>query len=138
MPAPFALDPRLAADTLPVGDLPVSTVLLVDDARYPWFILVPRRPGLSEITDLSVADGGAVADELRLAVRVMTGLMRPDKVNVGALGNVVAQLHWHVVARFHSDAAWPGPVWGSGPREPYPAHAAAAFVDRAAAAFAAA
>lgn len=136
MDPPFALDPRLAAETLPVGDLPVSSVLLLDDARFPWLVLVPRRPALREITDLSVADYGAVMDELRLAVRVMAKLMGPDKVNIGALGNVVAQLHLHVVARFHSDAAWPGPVWGSGPRQPYPAHAAASLADRAGALFA--
>lgn len=132
----FALDPRLAAETLPVGDLPVSTVLLVDDARFPWFMLVPRRPALRELTDLSVPDYGAVMDELRLALRVMTRLMGPDKVNVGALGNIVPQLHLHVVARFRSDVAWPGPVWGSGPRQPYPAHAAASLADRAGALFA--
>lgn len=136
MDAAYVLDPRLAADTLPVGDLPVSAVLLIDDARFPWFVLVPRRAGLREITDLSVEDYGAVMDELRLAVRVMAGLMSPDKINFGALGNMVPQLHLHVVARFHSDAAWPGPVWGSGARQPYPAHAAASLADRAAALFA--
>jgi diadenosine tetraphosphate (Ap4A) HIT family hydrolase len=119
MPPPFTLDPRLAADTLPVGDLPLSAVLLMNDRRFPWLILVPRRPDLSEITDLSDADAATFSEEARLAVRVMSELARPDKVNVGALGNVVAQLHLHVVGRFRSDPAWPGPVWGFGPREPY-------------------
>jgi diadenosine tetraphosphate (Ap4A) HIT family hydrolase len=135
MPPPFTLDPRLAADTLPVGDLPLSAVLLMNDRRFPWLILVPRRPDLSEITDLSDADAATFSEEARLAVRVMSELARPDKVNVGALGNVVAQLHLHVVGRFRSDPAWPGPVWGFGAAEPYPAHAAAALAERAGALF---
>ncbi|HEX8666284.1 MAG TPA: HIT family protein [Beijerinckiaceae bacterium] len=134
----FSLDPRLEADTRPVGDLALSSVLLLDDARFPWLVLAPRRAGISEITDLSEEDAAALMWEIRLAVRVMQDLAKPDKVNVGALGNVVAQLHVHVVGRFRSDPAWPGPVWGFGERRPYPDHAAAALVERAAALFAAA
>ncbi len=134
----FALDSRLAADTIPVGDLPLSSVLLLDDSRFPWFVLAPRRAGLSELTDLSEEDAAALMGEVRLAVRVMLELAKPDKVNVGALGNVVPQLHVHVVGRFLSDPAWPGPVWGFGARTPYPAHAAAQLVERAGALFAAA
>jgi diadenosine tetraphosphate (Ap4A) HIT family hydrolase len=136
MDTAFTLDPRLEADTLPVGDLPLSSVLLMDDARYPWLILVPRRAGVSEITDLAEADGQVLMGEIRLATRVMLELSQPDKVNVGALGNVVPQLHVHIVGRFLSDPAWPGPVWGHGARTPYPAHAAAALVERAASLFA--
>jgi diadenosine tetraphosphate (Ap4A) HIT family hydrolase len=135
MDAPFTLDPRLEADTLHVGDLPLCSVLLMDDARFPWLILVPRRSGVSEITDLDAADAEALMGELRLATRVMLELSKPDKVNVAALGNVVAQLHVHVVGRFRSDPAWPGPVWGHGTRSPYPAHAAASLVERAATLF---
>ncbi len=134
----FALDSRLAADTIPVGDLPLSSVLLLDDSRFPWLVLVPRREAASEFTDLSEEDAAALMGEVRLAVRVMLELARPDKVNVGALGNVVPQLHVHVVGRFLSDPAWPGPVWGFGARTPYPAHAAAQLVERAGALFAAA
>lgn len=134
----FALDPRLAADTVPVGDLALSRVLLMDDARFPWLILVPRRAGLSEVTDLDGADAGALWEEIRLAAGVMRDLSKPDKVNVAALGNVVAQLHVHVVGRFLSDPAWPGPVWGFGARTPYPLHARAQLVERAGALFAAA
>jgi len=134
----FALHPQLAADTIPVGDLALSSVLLMDDARFPWFIVVPRRAGASEITDLAEEDAAVLMQELRIATRVMLALARPDKVNVGALGNVVPQLHVHVVGRFRSDPAWPGPVWGHGSRAPYPAHAAGAFVDRARDLFAAA
>ncbi|MDB5559112.1 MAG: histidine triad protein [Enterovirga sp.] len=135
MDAPFTLDPRLEADTLHVGDLPLCSVLLMDDARFPWLILVPRRSSVSEVTDLDAADAEALMGELRLATRVMLELSKPDKVNVAALGNVVAQLHVHVVGRFRSDPAWPGPVWGHGTRSPYPAHAAASLVERAATLF---
>ncbi|MEN3211467.1 HIT domain-containing protein [Methylorubrum populi] len=134
----FSLDPRLAADTHPVGDLALCSVLLMDDARFPWLILVPRRPGLSELTDLTPEEASLAFEEIRIAVRVMQALAQPDKVNVAALGNVVAQLHVHVVARFHSDPAWPGPVWGVGERKPYPPHARAALLERAAALFLAA
>lgn len=132
----FRLDPRLEADTLPVGDLPLSRVLLMDDSRFPWLILVPRRLEASELTDLSEDDATALMSEIRTATAVMLDLARPDKVNVAALGNVVPQLHVHVVGRFLSDPAWPGPVWGHGTRLPYPSHAAAALADRAGAAFA--
>ncbi len=134
----FALDPRLKADTMPVGDLALSTVLLMDDSRFPWLILVPRLPGASELTDLSAEDAATLMGEVRIATGVMLALAKPDKVNVGALGNVVPQLHVHVVGRFLSDPAWPGPVWGHGTRLPYPAHAAAALADRAGGLFAAA
>lgn len=134
----FALDPRLAADTLPVGDLSLCSVLLMDDARFPWLILVPRRPHASELTDLAAQDSATLMDETRIAVGVMLELVKPDKVNVGALGNLVPQLHVHVVGRFLSDPAWPGPVWGSGARTPYPPHARVQMVERIGALFAAA
>ncbi len=134
----FLLDSRLAGDTIPVGDLALSSVLLLNDARFPWFVLVPRRPAASELTDLSDEDAAALMREIRIATRVMMELSRPDKVNVGALGNIVAQLHVHVIGRFRSDPAWPGPVWGHGVRTPYPDHAASALIERAATLFAAA
>ncbi len=138
MHAPFALHLRLEADTIPIGDLALSCVLLMNDARFPWFVLVPRRAGLSEMTDLTEEDSAELIREIRIATRVLLELSKPDKVNVGALGNVVSQLHVHVVGRFRSDPAWPGPVWGFGARAPYPDHAASALVERAAALFAAA
>jgi diadenosine tetraphosphate (Ap4A) HIT family hydrolase len=134
----FSLDPRLQADTIPIGDLALSAVLLLNDSRFPWLVLVPRRPAASELTDLPDADAAVLMQELRVATRVMLDLAKPDKVNIGALGNLVPQLHLHVVGRFRSDPAWPGPVWGFGTRQPYPDHAAAALVERAAALFAAA
>ncbi|QIJ77056.1 HIT domain-containing protein [Methylobacterium sp. NI91] len=134
----FSLDPRLAADTHPVGDLALCSVLLMDDARFPWLILVPRRPNLSELTDLTPEEARLAFEEIRIAVGVVQALARPDKVNVAALGNVVSQLHIHVVARFRSDPAWPRPVWGVGELKPYPPHARAALLERAAALFVAA
>ncbi|MBM6596201.1 HIT domain-containing protein [Microvirga pudoricolor] len=134
-PSEFTLDPRLAADTLPVGDLDLCSVLLLNDARFPWFVLVPRLPGLGELTDLSDEQAAQAMREIRVATRVMLTLSKPDKVNVGALGNIVTQLHIHVIGRFRSDPAWPGPVWGHGTRNPYPDHAATALIERAAALF---
>lgn len=134
----FTLDPRLAADTVEVGDLALCRVLLMDDARFPWLILVPRRAALAEITDLPEPDSVALWQEIRLATGVMQALAKPDKVNVAALGNIVTQLHVHVVGRFRSDPAWPGPVWGFGTRTPYPLHARAQLIERAGALFAAA
>jgi diadenosine tetraphosphate (Ap4A) HIT family hydrolase len=134
----FSLDPRLEADTIPIGELALSAVLLLNDSRFPWLVLVPRRPDLTEVTDLAEKEAAALMGELRLAAQVMLELARPDKINIGALGNVVPQLHLHVVGRFRSDPAWPGPVWGFGTRRPYPDHAAAALVERAAGLFAAA
>lgn len=115
----FELHPRLAADTRPVGDLPLCRVLLMDDARFPWLILVPRVVGLVEVTDLDDDAAHRLVDEARLAARALQAHCTPHKINLGALGNVVPQLHLHVVARFRDDARWPQPVWGAGPAEPY-------------------
>jgi diadenosine tetraphosphate (Ap4A) HIT family hydrolase len=134
----FQLDSRLEADTIPIGDLALSSVLLLNDARFPWFVLVPRIGNVSELTDLSDEQAVQLMQEIRIATRVMLELSKPDKVNVGALGNIVTQLHVHVIGRFRSDPAWPGPVWGHGTRTPYPDHAVTALIERAATLFAAA
>lgn len=115
----FTLHPTLARDTVPVSPLPLCRVLLMKDRRFPWLILVPERDSVREICELPQADRAALVEEIARASEVLRQLFRPDKLNVGALGNVVPQLHVHVVARFASDPAWPGPVWGSGPPEPY-------------------
>jgi diadenosine tetraphosphate (Ap4A) HIT family hydrolase len=120
-PEGFALDPRLAADTLAVAAHELSDVRLMNDARFPWLILVPRRPGAAEIIDLADGDRALLTEEIARASRALQATTRCDKLNVGALGNVVRQLHVHVVARFAGDAAWPGPVWGSGKPVPYEA-----------------
>ncbi len=110
----FELHPRLAADTAPLGALALSRVLLMNDARFRWLILVPARAGLREIHDLDAAGRAALIEEVALVSHALSTLYRPDKINVGALGNMVEQLHVHVVARRADDAAWPGPVWGAG------------------------
>ncbi len=119
----FTLHPRLAADTAMVCDLDLSRVLLMDDAAWPWLILVPRRAGLRELIDLPRAERHRLDDEVALASQALASLYRPDKLNVAALGNVVEQLHVHVIARHVGDPAWPAPVWGRQPPAPYsPSH----------------
>ena len=108
----FELDPRLAADTEDVGMLGLCRVLLMRDARYPWAILVPAQPGLIEISDLSVADQTLLMAEITAVGDALADLYQPEKINTGALGNIVRQLHVHIVARNIDDPAWPGPVWG--------------------------
>jgi len=115
----FSLHERLAADTVPVWTLDLSHVLLMRDARWPWLILVPARAGVTEIHQLDQTDRGRLIEEAAQAGRVLERLFSPDKVNVGALGNMVPQLHVHVIARRRDDPAWPGPVWGHGAAEPY-------------------
>lgn len=125
----FRPDPRLAADSVLVADGPLSQFRLMDDARFPWLVLVPRIAGAEEWIDL---DGGAqrqLLAEVNLAGRLLRSLGPVHKLNIGALGNIVRQLHVHVVARSEGDAAWPGPVWGSGAREPYVAERRDALVS---------
>jgi diadenosine tetraphosphate (Ap4A) HIT family hydrolase len=117
---PFALHPTLARDTVEVVRLPLCRVLLMKDRRFPWLVLVPERETAREIHELTPADRAALVEEIARAGEVLARLFQPDKLNVGALGNLVPQLHVHVVARFAADPAWPGPVWGSGAAVPYP------------------
>ena len=108
----FELDPRLAGDAVFIADWPLSRVLLMDDARFPWLVLVPRRAGKSELDDLSLADQADLLVEIKRAMALLRWRTPCEKLNVAALGNIVRQLHVHVVARHTGDAAWPGPVWG--------------------------
>lgn len=117
----FTLHPRLASDCRILGDLPVCRLLLMNDRRYPWCILVPRYPGLRELHDVPGEARTGLLDEIEAVSRALIDVCRVYKINVGALGNMVEQLHVHVVGRTQGDAAWPGPVWGSGPAEPYSA-----------------
>ncbi len=126
----FILHPRLSDDTAFVADLPLSRVLLMNDARYPWLILVPRRGGATEVFDLERSDGAAVMEEVSRAARDLKEISGAAKINVGALGNLVPQLHVHVVARRPGDAAWPGPVWGQGTATPYDAVERDALIGR--------
>ncbi|HAA44179.1 MAG: histidine triad (HIT) protein [Halomonas sp. 54_146] len=115
----FELDERLAADTFPVADLPLCRVLLMNDARYPWAILVPRQAAISEVFELSAADQQQLWREATQLGEAMKTALAGDKLNIATLGNVVSQLHIHVVIRRHNDAAWPAPVWGNGSPSPY-------------------
>lgn len=115
----FQLHPRLAADTFRVGSLPLSRVLLMNDANYPWCILVPERDGMREIFELEAADRRQLLDEIAAVSRAMAQGFNAGKMNVAALGNVVPQLHVHVIVRCDTDPAWPAPVWGRVATRPY-------------------
>lgn len=124
----FELDVRLAADTFVLGSTSLSRVLLMNDARFPWLILVPERADVSEPFDLSEADQEQLWQESMRLGGAMKAHFAADKINVAALGNQVAQLHVHHIARFQVDAAWPGPVWGVGRAVPYEAAAVQALM----------
>src|SRR3569833_2172137 len=126
----FSLHPQLAADTMLVGDLPLARVLLMNDANYPWLILVPRLPGIVEIIDLEENAQVQLTGEIARASAALKEVTTCDKLNVAAIGNVVPQLHVHVVARYRTDIAWPKPVWGSAPAKPYADDAGARLVAR--------
>ncbi|AKJ98694.1 MULTISPECIES: HIT domain-containing protein [Pseudomonas] len=115
----FALDPRLQQDTLPIGDFPLCRLLLSNDSNYPWFILVPRRENISELFQLDDMDQQQLWKETTALAETLKDSFDADKLNVATLGNVVSQLHMHVIVRKRDDAAWPAPVWGKHPAQPY-------------------
>ena len=115
----WTLHPRIAADTVPVGDLPLCRVLLANDANYPWLMLVPRRAGIFELMDFAPEDRATLSAEIDAAARALKAITDCDKINVAAFGNVVPDVHVHVIGRRHSDAAWPKPVWGVVPPQSY-------------------
>ena len=108
----WSLSPRLEQDTINIGDLPLSRVLVIKDAHYPWLLLVPRREDVTEIIDLDEVAQAQLMAEIARVGRALKEVTKCDKLNVAALGNVVPQLHVHIIARRTSDAAWPRPVWG--------------------------
>jgi diadenosine tetraphosphate (Ap4A) HIT family hydrolase len=114
-PPEWFLHPQLEQDTKTVGDLALSRLLISNDANYPWLLLVPRRPGASEIIDLDAADQRQLIAEIAMMSEALKAITACDKLNVAAIGNVVPQLHVHVVARWRDDPAWPKPVWGAAP-----------------------
>lgn len=124
----FTLDSRLDADTYSVIDLSLSRVLLMNDARFPWVILVPRRVDCAEWLDFSIADQQQLLQEQLRVMAVLQEQTGAHKLNVANLGNMVRQFHLHVIARFETDAAWPGPVWGQGVREEYSDNEAQALI----------
>ena len=126
----FALDQRLQQDTLAIGDFPLCRLLLSNDSNYPWFILVPRIDGISEVFQLDVADQQTLWQETTALAQLLNEGLAADKMNIGALGNVVSQLHVHVIVRKRDDAAWPAPVWGKHPAQPYTEEQVAAIRSR--------
>ncbi len=112
-------DPRLEADSTYITDLDLCQVRLNHNAAFPWILLIPRQPDLVEIIDLSARDQQVLMQDIVRASKVMKQLFNPTKINVASLGNVVPQLHVHIIARYQSDSAWPGPVWNSGRQDVY-------------------
>ncbi|MCA1768679.1 MAG: HIT family protein [Halomonas sp.] len=125
-----ALDERLEKDSYPVTELPLCQLRLMDDTRYPWLLLIPRRRGVSEIFDLDEADQQQLWREASLVGQALKEFLRGDKLNVASLGNVVPQLHVHLVVRRESDETWPGAVWGQGEPHRYSLDELAAMRDR--------
>ncbi len=115
----FELHPQLDQDSIYLGDLRLCQVRLINDVRFPWLILIPRRVAKKEIIDLDLAEQAIFWNECAQAAKILRQSFAPDKLNIAALGNLVPQLHLHVIARFAGDAAWPKPVWGQGVAEAY-------------------
>jgi diadenosine tetraphosphate (Ap4A) HIT family hydrolase len=128
--AGFVLHQQLEADTEPVLWLGLCELRVMNDRRWPWLVLVPQRPGIEEIHDLTPLDQAMLIFESNMVAQSLKRLTGCNKINTGALGNVVRQLHFHIVARFEGDAGWPGPVWGYGEREPYRRTALHQFAER--------
>jgi diadenosine tetraphosphate (Ap4A) HIT family hydrolase len=126
----FQLDPRLDADTLPVAELPLASLRLMNDRRWPWLILVPRIVGACEVHDLSEDEQTRLSRQTALAGRIVKQVTRCEKINTAAIGNIVRQLHVHVIGRAEGDANWPGPVWGYGVRAAYDSEDAAQLIAR--------
>lgn len=131
----FKLDERLFKDTVVLGDFTLCRVLLMNDSRYPWLILVPRRAGISELFELNMAEQQQLWQETSYVGQVLKDVFQADKINIATLGNVVKQLHMHIVVRMQDDAAWPAPVWGNGAAQGYTDEALAVMRARLQAAF---
>ena len=127
-PGPYAMHPQLAADSHPVAALALCDLQLMDDDNSPWLVLVPRVPGARELTDLDTEQRVLLVEEIARCEQLLLDVFQPHKLNVAALGNLVPQLHVHVIARFEHDPAWPAPVWGRVAARPYPPEALVARV----------
>lgn len=126
----FALDSRLAADSVLIADGPLSQIRLMNDERFPWIVLVPRAPGASEWIDLDGGQQRLLLAEINQISQLLKHTPGVTKLNIGALGNIVPQLHLHLVGRHDGDPAWPGPVWGSGPARRFDADTLGAHVEQ--------
>jgi diadenosine tetraphosphate (Ap4A) HIT family hydrolase len=130
MPAStWSLHPQLKKDTIDIGDLPLSRVLVIKDANYPWLLLVPRREETVEIIDLDEVEQAQLMTEISRVARALKEITKCDKLNIAALGNVVPQLHVHIIARRSSDVAWPRPAWGAAPPLPHDAEEVQHFIS---------
>jgi diadenosine tetraphosphate (Ap4A) HIT family hydrolase len=125
----WSLHARLKEDTIDIGDLPLCRVLVIKDANYPWLLLVPRRPDIVEVIDLEEVEQAQLMTEVSRVARALKDVTKCDKLNIAALGNMVPQLHVHVIARRTSDAAWPRPVWGAVPPLSHDAEEVQVFIS---------
>ncbi len=125
----WTLNPQLHKDTIDIGDLALSRVLVIKDANYPWLLLVPRRADASEIIDLDEVEQAQLMTEINRVARALKEVTNCDKLNIAALGNAVPQLHVHIIARRTSDAAWPRPVWGVVGAVPHDAQEVQTFIS---------
>ena len=132
----WQLHPQLAVDTHPVACWALSELRLMDDTHHPWLMLVPRVAGATELVDLDPAAQATLMAEISRASHALRSVFAPDKLNVAALGNMVPQLHVHVIARYLTDIAWPRPVWGIANAQPYSPDALADTVSKLQAALA--
>lgn len=126
----FDLDGRLEADSIFIADGPLSQFRLMNDKRYPWLVLVPKQTTVSEWIDLPTDQQRLLLSEINIAANALRELFPCEKINIGALGNIVRQLHVHVIARNQQDAAWPGPVWGQGDAVVYPSPVAEKLIEQ--------
>jgi diadenosine tetraphosphate (Ap4A) HIT family hydrolase len=127
--AGWHLHPQLGEDTHPVASWPLCELRLMDDANHPWLVLVPRVENAVEIVDLDADQQQQLMREIEQASRLLE-VFRPHKLNIAALGNIVPQLHVHVIARYQDDIAWPKPVWGMASAQPYPPEMLVERIDR--------
>lgn len=129
-PKDFQLHPDLKRDGVLLGSFPLCQLLLINDANYPWFVMVPARKDIVELTDLTEADYTQLWTESKTLCYFLQSAFGPDKLNVATLGNMTPQLHIHHIVRYRSDAAWPKPIWGAIPAQPYIAGAVEAIQDK--------
>jgi diadenosine tetraphosphate (Ap4A) HIT family hydrolase len=118
----FKLDTRLANDTIPIANLGLCQLRMMNDKRWPWLVMVPQRAGIAEVFDLTPLDQAMLTFESNLVASALKKTTGCTKINIAAIGNIVRQLHLHVIGRNEGDANWPGPVWGFGTPEPYDDH----------------
>ena len=125
----FELDGRIARDSDLIATLDLCQLRIQNDSRWPWLVMVPQRADMTEIFELSEADQAHLSAEVNQVSAALKATTGATKINVGALGNIVRQLHVHVIARFEGDANWPGPIWGYGSAEPYDSEKRQALVN---------